>query len=135
MDVHTREQRSRNMSAIRAKDTKPEMIVRRISHGLGYRYRLHQRNLPGSPDLVFPRLGKVIFVHGCYWHMHTCRWGCVTPKTNAEFWRFKREGNVVRDRTNLQTLRQDGWKVLVLWECETRSPRELEWKIRKFLGN
>lgn len=133
MDVHTREQRSRNMSAIRGKDTKPEMIVRRIAHRLGFRFRLHRRDLPGAPDLVFPRARKIINVHGCYWHMHACHWGCVTPKTNAEFWQTKRTGNVARDKRNLSSLKKVGWKVLTVWECEIRDVRKLETRIARFL--
>lgn len=134
MDVHTREQRSRNMSAIRGKDTKPEMIVRRIAHRLGFRFRLHRRDLPGVPDLVFPKLNRIINVHGCYWHLHTCRWGCVTPETNAEFWQAKRLGNVARDKCNLVKLRNDGWKVLIVWECETKNEQQLTTRIARFLG-
>lgn len=134
MDVHTREQRSRNMSAIRGKDTKPELIVRRIVHRLGYRFRLHRRDLPGAPDLVLPKYRKIIFVHGCYWHMHTCRWGCVTPKTNAEFWQTKRTGNVERDARNLAKLKQSGWRVLTVWECETRDIGKLSQRLDRFLG-
>jgi DNA mismatch endonuclease (patch repair protein) len=133
-DVHTREQRSRNMSAIRGKDTKPEMIVRRIAHRLGFRFRLHRRDLPGAPDLVFPKLHRIINVHGCYWHMHTCRWGCVTPKTNANFWQTKRTGNVERDKKNLAQLRRDGWKVLTVWECETKEPDRVAAKVARFLA-
>lgn len=133
-DVHAPEQRSRNMSAIRGKDTKPELIVRRIAHRLGYRFRLHRRDLPGSPDLVFPKLRRIINVHGCYWHMHTCRWGCVTPKTNAVFWQSKRTGNVERDRRNLEQLKHDGWKVLTIWECETRNLNRLTARIAAFLS-
>src|SRR5688572_12051601 len=96
-DVHTPEQRSRNMSAIQSKDTKPEMIVRRLLHTNGYRYRLHDKRLPGRPDLVFPSRKKVIFVHGCYWHMHDCKYGRVKPKSNSEFWSAKRNSNVSRD--------------------------------------
>src|ERR1700733_236240 len=130
-DVHTREQRSRNMSAIRGKDTKPELIVRRIAHRLGYRFRLHRRDLPGVPDLVFPKLRRIVNVHGCYWHMHTCRWGSVTPKTNAEFWQTKRTGNVARDKRNLARLRKDGWKVLTIWECETKDRQKLATRIAR----
>ncbi len=133
-DVHSREQRSRNMAAIRSKDTKPEMIVRSITHRLGYRFRLHRRHLPGAPDLVFPKLRRIINVHGCYWHMHTCRWGRVTPKTNAQFWQAKRTGNVERDKRNLAQLRSDGWKVLTVWECETKEPDRVAAKVAKFLG-
>jgi DNA mismatch endonuclease, patch repair protein len=133
MDVHTREQRSRNMAAIKGKDTKPELTVRRIVHKLGYRFRLHRRDLPGAPDLVFPRLQKIIFVHGCYWHMHACPRGRVTPKTNAEFWQNKRAGNVERDFRNLRKLRATGWKVMMVWECDTRDAENLERKLSVFL--
>ena len=133
-DVHTSEQRSRNMSAIRSKDTKPELIVRRMVHRLGFRFRLHRRDLPGSPDLVFPRLKKIIFVHGCYWHMHRCRLGRVTPKTNAKFWRSKRTGNVERDRRNIAALRASGWSVLIVWECQTRTVVSLSASIGHFLS-
>lgn len=133
MDVHTPEQRSRNMSAIRGKDTKPEMVVRGIVHALGYRYRLHRRDLPGVPDLVFPRLQKIINVHGCFWHMHTCRYGSVVPKSNSAFWQTKRTGNVGRDRSTLRRLRASGWDVLTVWECETKKNSHLANRLCKFL--
>ena len=98
MDVHTPRQRSRNMAAIKGKDTRPEMVVRRMLHRLGFRYALHKNGLPGKPDLVFPSRRKVIFVHGCYWHIHDCRYGRVVPATRADFWRAKRRSNVERDR-------------------------------------
>lgn len=123
-DVHTKEQRSFNMSRIRSKDTKPEIIVRSLVHRMGYRFRLHRKDLPGKPDLVLPRHDKVIFVHGCFWHMHRCRQGRVFPKTNAEFWQEKRTGNAERDRRNIRKLRHDGWQVLVIWECWIRDPKE-----------
>jgi DNA mismatch endonuclease (patch repair protein) len=135
MDVHTPEQRSRNMSAIRGKDTKPEMIVRCLVHRMGYRYRLHRRDLPGAPDLVFRRLRKIINVHGCFWHMHTCRYGSVTPKANREFWQAKRTGNASRDRAVLRQLRAEGWDILTVWECETKNNPGLEDRLRKFLGS
>jgi len=122
------------MSAIRGKDTKPEMVVRRLAHALGFRFRLHRRDLPGTPDVVFPKLLKIINVHGCYWHMHTCRWGRVAPKTNAAFWKAKRTGNVVRDRRNLRQLRRDGWKVLEVWECQIGDVDVLRHKILRFLS-
>ncbi len=132
-DVHTREQRSRNMSAIRGKDTKPEMAVRSLVHQLGYRYRLHRGDLPGSPDLVLVRLRKIINVHGCFWHMHNCRYGLVTPKTNADFWQAKRKGNVNRDRIALRKLRASGWDVLTVWECETNTRETLRVRLSRFL--
>jgi DNA mismatch endonuclease (patch repair protein) len=124
MDVLTKEQRKRNMASIRGKNTKPEMVVRSLVHRLGYRYRLHKKNLPGKPDLVFASRRKVIFVHGCFWHLHECRYGAVKPATNASFWEAKRMLNVDRDKINLMMLEQAGWQVLVIWECETRSSDE-----------
>jgi len=132
-DVLTPEQRRKCMSHIRGVDTKPEMVVRRMAHRMGYRYRLHRKNLPGKPDLVFPSLQKIIFVHGCFWHMHRCRYGRVKPKTNAGFWEAKRTGNVERDRTNRRKLRALGWQVFVVWECWTRDIAKLEMRIRGFL--
>ena len=133
-DVLTKEQRHRNMSNIRDRHTKPEMIVRSLVHKLGYRYRLHRKDLPGKPDLVFPARRKVIFIHGCFWHMHECRYGMVRPATNIEFWDTKRSGNVVRDKRNLKVLAETGWKVLILWECEQKDLIEMEKVIRRFLG-
>lgn len=121
------------MSQIKGRNTKPEITVRRIVHALGYRYRLHRRDLPGTPDLVLPRHRKIIFIHGCYWHMHSCRYGQVTPKTNARFWQTKRSGNVERDRRNLKALKLLGWKTLVVWECNTKKPA-LMTCLQKFLG-
>ena len=132
-DVLTTEQRKYCMSCIRGKDTKPEMMVRRLVHRLGYRFRLHQRNLPGCPDIVLARHRKVIFVHGCFWHMHRCKYGQVTPKTNKKFWKNKRTGNVERFRKNVRSIRRLGWRVLVVWECWTRNISQLEQRLRNFL--
>jgi DNA mismatch endonuclease (patch repair protein) len=132
-DVLTPEQRSYNMSRIRSKNTSPEMFVRRLVHGMGFRYRLHSKHLPGRPDLVFASKRRVIFVHGCYWHMHDCRWGRVMPATNAVFWREKRKANVERDRKNMERLTADGWKVLVVWECSVRDTPSVRNTIRRFL--
>jgi DNA mismatch endonuclease (patch repair protein) len=120
-DVHTPEQRSRNMAAIRGGDTKPEMRVRSLLHALGYRFRLHRKDLPGKPDIVLPKYRTVIFVHGCFWHCHDCRYGRVVPATRAEFWAAKRTGNVARDAKQKAALEAAGWKVIALWECEMRS--------------
>lgn len=136
MDTLTREQRSERMSRVRGADTKPEMIVRRLAHGLGYRYRLHRRDLPGKPDLVFPSRRKAIFVHGCFWHRHpdpTCALARL-PKSRLEFWRAKLEGNRERDERNEARLRDMGWGVLVVWECQLRDRPALERTIRGFLG-
>jgi len=133
VDVHNKQQRSYNMSQIRCKNTKPEIIVRSLVHRMGYRFALHRKDLPGHPDMVLTRHSKIIFVHGCFWHMHKCRYGGVKPSTNVKFWRTKREGNAARDRRNLRKLRKDGWKVLVVWECQTRNPAKLTERIRGFL--
>src|SRR5258707_14700531 len=134
MDVHSPQQRSFNMSRIRNRDTRPEMIVRSIVHCLGYRYRLHKKDLPGKPDVVLVRHRKIIDVHGCFFHMHKCRYGSVVPATNAGFWKKKRLSNVERDRRNLKALRRDGWRVMIVWECETRNLPVLAKRIEKFLS-
>lgn len=119
-DVHTKEQRSFNMSRIRNRNTRPEMIVRSTAHRLGYRFRLHRKDLPGKPDLVFPAKKKIIFVHGCFFHMHNCRYGQVKPATNTDFWQKKRLSNVERDTRNFSALEEAGWEVLTIWECQTK---------------
>jgi DNA mismatch endonuclease (patch repair protein) len=124
-DVHTPEQRSRNMAAIKGSNTKPEMRVRSLLHSLGYRYRLHRKDLPGKPDIVLPKHRVAIFVHGCFWHSHECRWGSVIPKTRADFWKEKRGGTTERDARNVLALEVAGWQVLTIWECETRSPQNI----------
>jgi DNA mismatch endonuclease (patch repair protein) len=120
MDRVSQETRSRIMASIRGRDTKPEMAVRSLVHALGYRFRLHVRTLPGSPDLVLSRHRIAIFVHGCFWHLHACRAGRAAPKTRAAFWRAKREGNRDRDRRTIRALRRLGWSVIVVWECHLR---------------
>ena len=119
MDVHSPEQRSFNMSCIKGKNTKPEMIVRQWLWRNGYRYRLHRKDLPGKPDIVFAGRKKVIFVHGCFWHKHDCKY-FKWPKSNAEFWHQKIEGNVHRDADNCAALTAAGWDYLVVWECELK---------------
>ena len=135
MDVLTEAQRQRCMSAVGNRDTKPEMIVRRMVHSLGYRFRLHRRNLPGCPDLVFATRRKVIFAHGCFWHRHTCSKGMSMPSTHAEFWRCKLEANRSRDERNRRKLLELGWKSLVIWECQTNPSKSeyLKNKICRFL--
>lgn len=113
--------RSKNMAAIKGKDTKPEIIVRRYLHKLGYRFRLHRKDLPGKPDITLPRFKTVIFVHGCFWHRHEQCANSVMPTSNVAFWRKKLDGNVVRDKKNVELLKEQGWKVLVIWECEVQS--------------
>jgi DNA mismatch endonuclease (patch repair protein) len=120
-DVHTREQRSRNMAAIRSANTKPEVRVRSALHAQGLRFRLHRKDLPGKPDIVLPKFRTAIFVHGCFWHCHSCKYGSVVPATRPEFWAAKRGGNVARDRKNRAALRKLGWRVLVVWECDVRT--------------
>ena len=135
-DTLTPKQRSERMSRVRGADTKPEMRVRRVVHGMGYRYRLHRRNLPGTPDLVFAPRRKVIFVHGCYWHRHPdpkCPLARL-PKSRLEFWLPKLEGNRRRDGLNQAKLRKMGWEILVIWECQLRSQASLQGRIAKFLG-
>lgn len=127
------EARKRCMSQIRAKDTKPEMIVRSLVHRLGFRFRLHRRDLPGCPDVVLPRHRKLIFIHGCFWHMHSCRFGTVIPKSNADYWQAKRKGNCERDRKTLIELRRLKWDVFVIWECWTRDQDALQKRIEKAL--
>ena len=131
MDVHSPKTRSYNMSRIGAKDTKPELIVRRVCHSLGFRFRLHRKDLPGKPDLVFPKHKKIIFVHGCFWHMHSCCYGKVKPKTNSEFWEKKRQGTVLRDKVNKSKLKKSGWRVIEVWECQTKDIKKLYQKIEK----
>jgi DNA mismatch endonuclease, patch repair protein len=133
MDILKPDQRSALMSRIKGKNTKPELIVRRAAHALRYRFRLHRRDLPGSPDLVFPRLRKVIFVHGCFWHRHKeCKYS-YTPKSNVEFWENKFSKNIERDREALKNLRKLGWSVLVIWECETNDVPALTRRLSSFL--
>jgi DNA mismatch endonuclease (patch repair protein) len=136
-DVLTKNQRHRCMSAIRNKDTKPEKVVRRLVHSLGYRYRLQGSDLPGRPDLIFSGKRKVIFVHGCFWHRHSCNKGHSMPSTRIEFWRKKLEDNKERDKTNRLKLRKLGWKSLVIWECETKPSKKdkLKKRIREFLDS
>lgn len=118
IDVLTAEQRRLNMSRIRGKDTKPELIVRRTLHRLGFRFRLHRKELPGTPDLVFPSRMCVIFVNGCFWHSHSCRLGTVKPATRSDFWSNKRALTVARDTRNRADLTAQGWRVHTVWECE-----------------
>ena len=132
-DVLTPEQRAHCMSRIRGKDTKPEIILRRALHAKGYRFRLHRRDLPGTPDIVLPKYSTVINVHGCFWHMHYCRYGSVRPKTHAAFWEAKRQSTVVRDKATKKKLHALGWRVLTVWECQTRDLGPVLRQIDKFL--
>jgi DNA mismatch endonuclease (patch repair protein) len=132
-DKLTPERRSANMARIRAKDTKPEMIVRRMVHALGARYRLHRKELPGKPDLVFGPRRKVIFVHGCFWHQHSCRAGRI-PSSRRDYWEPKLKRNSERDAEACAALEAAGWQVLVIWECSIKDKEALEQRLRGFLG-
>lgn len=123
------------MARVRGKNTQPEMIVRKLVFAAGYRYRLHVRNLPGSPDLVFPSRKKVIFVHGCFWHRHDNCNRSRMPKSRVEFWSEKLNGNKARDERDFAALTQDGWQVHIVWECELDDREVLEEKLRGFLGS
>ena len=124
--------RSRIMGRVKGRDTKPEMQLRRLVHGLGYRYRLHIRELPGTPDIVFRNRKKAIFVHGCFWHQHSCPRG-TRPKSNKKFWNAKLDKNIRRDAENISNLVDQGWAVLVVWECETKNIGQLRSRIQEFL--
>lgn len=130
----TSEQRSRVMRAVKGKDTGTEMTVRRIVHSMGYRYRLHRKDLPGKPDLVFGPRRKVIFVHGCFWHGHTCKRGDRIPRENRHYWTKKIARNKERDKEHVSALEAKGWKVLVIWECETKDTEWLRKKVQAYLA-
>ncbi|MGE4263252.1 MAG: very short patch repair endonuclease [Desulfovibrio sp.] len=133
MDTIPQGLRSEIMGRVQHKDTRPEMVVRRLVHSLGYRYRLHQKDLPGKPDITFPGRRKIIFVHGCFWHRHE---GCALarmPKSRVDFWNKKLEGNKARDQRNVQRLRDAGWDVLIVWECQLRDTATLQATIVTFL--
>ncbi len=136
-DLLTPEQRSRNMSRIRGKNTKPELLVRKLLHAKGYRYRLHGQSgaakLPGRPDLVFAGRRKVIFVNGCFWHFHDCKAGLHAPSANAEFWEAKRTRTRERDSLQREQLSASGWETLTVWECELKDRSVLEDRLVAFL--
>lgn len=130
MDKIAPERRSANMARVRGKDTGPEMRVRRIAHKMGLRFRLHRKDLPGRPDLVFPKHHLAVFVHGCFWHRHP---GCTrasTPATRQEFWQSKFDANVARDHRQQSALVDLGWNVLILWECDLKEPSAVESALR-----
>jgi DNA mismatch endonuclease (patch repair protein) len=133
VDNLSRAERSEIMARVRSTDTRPEVFVRKLIYGLGYRFRLHGRDLPGHPDIVFRKRAKVIFVHGCFWHRHA---GCTLarlPKSRLDFWMPKLEGNRKRDERSKRELQQMGWKVLIVWECQLKRPVVLAGRIRRFL--
>jgi len=133
VDIIPPSERSEIMSRVRAKDTRPEMLVRRLVFAEGYRYRLHDRKLPGCPDLVFRGRAKVIFVHGCFWHRHEACALARMPKSRLDFWEPKLEANKERDARNKKLLTKEGWKVLTIWECELKDAERLKQTIRRFL--
>jgi DNA mismatch endonuclease (patch repair protein) len=132
-DIYSPEKRSEIMGRVKGRDTKPERVVRSLIHRMGFRFRLHASQLPGRPDIVLPRHRKVIFVHGCFWHQHPgCR-RAKLPQTRAEWWKSKLTRNRQRDLEAQEHLWQQGWKVLVIWQCQLHDPRRLEAGLRKFL--
>lgn len=133
-DVVCNERRSWIMSRVKSADTSPELAVRSMVHRLGYRFRLHRRDLPGAPDLVFPRYKKVVFVHGCFWHGHACPRGGRIPASNRDYWLAKMERNRIRDGENEARLRELGWAVLTVWECELREPEAVSARLVDFLS-
>lgn len=133
MDTVSVAKRSEIMARVRGTNTAPELAVRRLAHQLGYRFRVHRRDLPGRPDMVFAGRRKVVFVHGCFWHRHS---GCVRtrmPKTREEFWQAKFDGNVRRDRRNERALRAQGWGVMTIWECQLADGERLKKRLERFL--
>jgi DNA mismatch endonuclease (patch repair protein) len=133
-DTRTKKQRSQIMQSVGTKDTGPELIVRHLLHRLGYRYRLHRKDLPGKPDLVFPSRKKVVFVHGCFWHAHGCQYGR-PPKSRLDYWLPKLERNKKRDKNNCSKLEDLGWHVLTIWQCETRDMECLQRALTNFLDS
>jgi DNA mismatch endonuclease, patch repair protein len=131
-DNHTPQQRSKNMRAVHGKNTGPELFIRSMLHRLGYRFRLHRKDLAGTPDIVFPIRKSVVFVHGCFWHGHDCARG-KQPSSNVDFWRRKIARNKERDGFTKERLRNNGWKVLTVWACETKNPHRLEQRVSRFL--
>lgn len=135
MDTLSKVERSERMSRVRSKDSTPELRLRHLIHGMGFRYRLHAKDLPGKPDMVFPARNAVIFMHGCFWHRHArCRLARL-PKSRVAFWSDKLEGNRLRDQRNRRKLRALGWRVLVIWECQLQNPERVSTLVGKFLNN
>lgn len=125
--------RSRTMRAVKSTNTKPELQVRKILFSHGFRYRLHRKDLPGKPDIVFPSRKKVIFVNGCFWHQHSCKRGSRKPKANSQYWEAKLRCNLERDTKNILELANQGWKALIIWECELENPISVHRKMTAFL--
>ena len=134
-DHISKAQRSANMRAVRSRNTEPEVRVRKVVRSLGYRFRLHRRDLPGKPDIAFTDLHKAVYVHGCFWHQHSgCR-RATMPQTNRAFWRKKLKRNAVRDSKQLAAIRKRGWRALVVWECETKDEKRLVARLKRFLSH
>lgn len=133
IDPLSEEERRERMARVKSKDTKPELLVRQLVHGMGFRYRLHDKKLPGKPDLVFRKKQKVIFVHGCFWHQHGCNQYRM-PKSRVEFWEPKLQQNVLRDDRNRSLLKEMGWGILTIWECELKDRAKITNKINAFLS-
>ncbi len=133
-DVFSAQERSWIMGRVHSRDTSPERAVRSLAHRLGYRFRLHRRDLPGAPDIVFPARGVVTFVHGCFWHGHGCARGKRVPKTNTGYWRLKISKNKMRDTLNRRRLRKLGWEILILWECQLSNLDRVAKSLVKALG-
>lgn len=135
-DTFSQEKRSWMMSRVRGSNTKPEILVRSFIHRMGFRFRVHCRELPGNPDIVLPRYGRIVFVNGCFWHGHKRCARSKRPSTRPEFWNRKLDGNIDRDKRSRKILRRTGWEVLTVWECETRKPEKLLMRLERFLrGN
>ena len=132
MDIFSKEKRSKIMGRIGGKNTKPEIVVRSLLHKMGYRFRIHKKELPGKPDICLPKYNTVVFVHGCYWHRHkNCKRGCSTPSTNTDFWKKKFRGTVRRDKENQKALRNLGWNVVTVWQCELSDMSQLTNKLNQ----
>ncbi|AGW12820.1 MAG: very short patch repair endonuclease [Desulfovibrio sp.] len=130
----SREARSRTMRAVKSRDTTPELAVRRLLFAMGFRYRIQRKDLPGKPDIVFPSRKKVVFVHGCFWHGHECPRGARVPKTNTTYWRKKIAANIMRDAQHIARLRQLGWEVLLVWECQVKDTAALQNRLAAYLN-
>jgi DNA mismatch endonuclease (patch repair protein) len=126
--------RSAIMRAVKSRDTGPERVVRRLVHGMGYRFRLHRADLPGKPDLAFPSRRAVIFVHGCFWHGHSCKRGARTPVANRDYWVKKITRNTARDAATIAKLRHEKWRTMIVWECEIKAIEKLKKRIERFLS-
>jgi DNA mismatch endonuclease, patch repair protein len=133
MDVFSKEKRSQIMSHVSGKNTKPELIVRSLLHHMGYRFRLHRKNLPGKPDIILPKYKKVIFIHGCFWHGHKNCPRSKRPTTNKEFWHKKIDRNIHHDKEIVSNLKESGWDILIVWTCEIKDLNQLKDKILNFL--